>query len=267
MLKKVPQLRSFADSLTDAMVEFYMKSQIRFTADIQPHYIYSPRELTRWKYAINEAVEPLESLEDLVRLWSHEALRLFQDRLVQPDEKEWCDKLVDEVAQNCFPSCKSTALERPILFTTYLSKNYITVELEPLRNYVQARLKVFYEEELNVPIVVFDSVLEHILRIDRVLRQPLGHLLLVGSSGVGKTTLSRFVSWMNNLSVFQIKAGRNYALVDFDNDLREVMKRAGVKQEKICFIFDESNVLSVAFLERMNALLASGEVNKNKNFY
>lgn len=38
------------------------------------------------------------------------------------------------------------------------------------------------------------------------------------------------------------------------------MKRAGCKHEKICFIFDESNVLSAAFLERMNALLASGEV-------
>ena len=38
------------------------------------------------------------------------------------------------------------------------------------------------------------------------------------------------------------------------------MKRAGVKLERICFIFDESNVLSPAFLEKMNALLASGEV-------
>lgn len=38
------------------------------------------------------------------------------------------------------------------------------------------------------------------------------------------------------------------------------MKRAGCKSEKICFIFEESNVLSSAFLERMNALLASGEV-------
>jgi len=47
---------------------------------------------------------------------------------------------------------------------------------------------------------------------------------------------------------------------DFDEDLRQVMKRAGCKSEKICFIFDESNVLSSAFLERMNALLASGEV-------
>ena len=49
-------------------------------------------------------------------------------------------------------------------------------------------------------------------------------------------------------------------MLNFDEDLRIVMKRAGCKMEKICFIFDESNVLSTAFLERMNALLASGEV-------
>jgi len=49
---------------------------------------------------------------------------------------------------------------------------------------------------------VFDTVIDHMLRIDRVLRQPLGHLLLVGASGVGKTTLTRFVSWLNNLQVF-----------------------------------------------------------------
>ena len=30
--------------------------------------------------------------------------------------------------------------------------------------------------------------------------------------------------------------------------------------EKVCFIFDESNVLESSFLERMNAILASGEV-------
>ena len=39
-----------------------------------------------------------------------------------------------------------------------------------------------------------------------------------------------------------------------------MLTRAGCKNERICFIFDESNVLDTAFLERMNALLASGEV-------
>ncbi len=57
------------------------------------------------------------------------------------------------------------------------------VDRPELRDYVKARLKVFYEEELDVPLVVFDEVLDHILRIDRVFRQPQGHALLIGVSG------------------------------------------------------------------------------------
>ena len=38
--------------------------------------------MTRWVRGINEAVRNVQSLniEDLVRLWAHEALRLFHDR-------------------------------------------------------------------------------------------------------------------------------------------------------------------------------------------
>jgi ABC-type polar amino acid transport system ATPase subunit len=71
---------------------------------------------------------------------------------------------------------------------------------------------VFYEEELDVPLVLFDEVLDHVLRIDRIFRQPQGHLLLIGVSGAGKTTLSRFVAWMNGLSIFQIKVCLSRAL-------------------------------------------------------
>lgn len=79
--------------------------------------------------------------------------------------------------------------------------------------------------------------------------------------------------------MFTIKVNNRYSAEDFDEDLRcerasvvgrvtsrdkrsrsSVMKRAGCDGEKICFIFDESNVLSSAFLERMNTLLAGGEV-------
>ena len=70
---------------------------------------------------------------------------------------------------------------------------------------------MFYEEELDVPLVLFDEVLDHVLRIDRIFRQPQGHLLLIGVSGAGKTTLSRFVAWMNGLSIFQIKVGLSSA--------------------------------------------------------
>ena len=207
MLRLIPSLRTFADPLTSAMVEFYLLSQERFTQDMQPHYVYSPREMTRWVRGICEAIRPLEtlSIEGLVRLWAHEALRLFQDRLVDDSERKWTNENIDSVALKHFPNInREEALGRPILFSNWLSKNYIPVDREELRSYVKARLKVFYEEELDVPLVLFDEVLDHVLRIDRIFRQPQGHLLLIGVSGAGKTTLSRFVAWMNGLSVFQV---------------------------------------------------------------
>ena len=103
MFKKIPAMRNLAEPLTEAMVDFYTASQEHFTADIQPHYIYSPRELTRWKLAIFEALDSLNEPEDLVRLYSHEALRLFEDRLVQPEEKDWCNEAIDDCARRWFP--------------------------------------------------------------------------------------------------------------------------------------------------------------------
>ncbi|WWC91126.1 uncharacterized protein L201_006067 [Kwoniella dendrophila CBS 6074] len=263
LLKVIPTLRGHSDALTDAMVDFYLSSQKRFTADIQAHYIYSPRELTRWSRGIYEAIKPLEtlSLKGLVRVWAHEALRLFQDRLVAEDEKAWTDEKIDSTALQHFPSVnQNEALVRPILFSNWTSRNYIPVNREQLREYTKARLRVFHEEELDVQLVLFNDVLDHVLRIDRVFRQIQGHLLLIGVSGGGKTTLSRFVAWMNGLSIYQIKVSNKYTGADFDEDLRTVLRRAGCKGEKICFIMDESNVLDSGFLERMNTLLANAEV-------
>ncbi|KAJ2558174.1 dynein heavy chain [Coemansia sp. RSA 1933] len=263
MLKVQPQLRAYSDPLTRAMVDVYLASQRRFTPDQQAHYVYSPRELTRWTRGMYDAMLPLETLnvEGLVRLWAHEGLRLFQDRLVDAGERRWTDDRIDEAAHMHFPTIdQQEALARPILFSNWLTRNYVPVDREELRDYVRARLRVFYEEELDVPLVLFNDVLDHVLRIDRVFRQHQGHALLIGVSGAGKTTLARFVAWMNGLSVYQIKAHNRYRASDFDDDLRAVLRRSGCGGEKICFVLDESNVLDAGFLERMNTLLANSEV-------
>ena len=263
LLKLHPNLKGFVDPLNTAMVEFYLSNQKRFTVDIAPQYIYSPRELSRWVRAMYEAMSPLDAMsaDELVRLWAHEALRLFQDRLITSDEKEWCYKALTKIAGTNFSNVNLTScLELPMFYSNWISNRYCSVDKEELRAFISARLRVFYEEELDVSLVIFDDVMEHVLRIDNVLRHPLGHILLVGESGAGKTVLTRFVAWMNGLSVFQIKANSKYTIDNFDEDLRVLLRRVGVDGEKICFIFDESNALSSAFLERMNALLASGEV-------
>ncbi|CEF66963.1 Dynein heavy chain, cytoplasmic [Strongyloides ratti] len=264
MLRMITSLRGCADALTNAMVDVYLASQEHFTQDDQPHYVYSPRELTRWVRGINEALIPQDSctVEGLVRLWAHEALRLFQDRLVHDQEREWTDNLIDETAARYFQgNCNiKEALQRPMLYSNWLTKHYSPVTQQDLQQYVQARLKTFYEEELDVKLVPFDQMLDHVLRIDRIYRQPQGHLLLIGVSGSGKTTLSRFVAWLNGLSIVQLKVHSKYSGTDFDEDIKAVLRRAGCKNERICFIMDESNMLDTGFLERLNTLLANGEV-------
>ncbi|OXA50597.1 Dynein heavy chain, cytoplasmic [Folsomia candida] len=133
MLKLVPSLMTYSEPLTNAMVEFFLKSQERFTQDMQPHYVYSPREMTRWVRGIYEAIRPLDALtvEGLVRLWAHEALRLFQDRLVYDDERAWTNENIDTVALRHFPTIdRNEALQRPILYSNWLSKDYTPVDRE-----------------------------------------------------------------------------------------------------------------------------------------
>ncbi|KAK9459211.1 dynein heavy chain, N-terminal region 1-domain-containing protein [Lipomyces oligophaga] len=262
-LKIVPTLRGYGDILTRAMIDLYLACQTRFTALERSHYVYSPRELTRWVRGVHEALAPLDTLtlEGLVRIWAYEALRLFGDRLVTAEEHDWMYKEIVNVVQRYFLNISvDNTLKMPILYSNWLSSNYQPVSVEELREYTNARLKIFSEEEMEVDLVLYDDALDHILRIDRVFKQPQGHMILIGISGSGKTTLTRFVAWMNGLRVFQINAHSKYSAADFDDDLRDVLRNCGCKNQKICFIFDESNALETAFLERMNTLLANAEV-------
>ena len=61
-----------------------------------------------------------------------------------------------------------------------------------------------------------------------------------------------------------LQVHNKYTADDFDDDLCIVLRRAGCCDEKIVFIMDESNVLDSGFLERMNTLLANGEVRRER---
>ncbi|ANB15355.1 dynein heavy chain [Sugiyamaella lignohabitans] len=65
---------------------------------------------------------------------------------------------------------------------------------------------------------------------------------------------------MNGIKVHQLRTSNKYSEEDFLFDLRGILKEAGCNGQKICFILDESNILETSFLERMNTLLANGEV-------
>lgn len=262
-LRATPNLLGYAEALTSAMVDFFLASQQRFTPEMQAHYIYSPRELTRWVRGIYKAMSRTElaALPELVRLWAYEGLRLFQDRLVEESERQWTDAALDDAAKAAFPALDiATVLARPILYSDWLSKDYRSVERAPLRQYAEARLRGYSEEELDTHLVLHNPVLDLALGCDRVLQQPGGHLLLIGVSGSGRTTVAQFCAWLRGLSLYSVPTARSYRDEDFDEDLRKLLKRVGVRGERVCWTMDEGQVAHPARLEKLNTLLANAEV-------
>ena len=59
------------------------------------------------------------------------------------EERHWTEENINTVALKHFPNIdRETALKRPILYSCWLSKDYVPVDQEELREYVKARLKV-----------------------------------------------------------------------------------------------------------------------------
>ena len=116
---------------------------------------------------MEQASDNCSTASALVRLWLHEGLRLFADRLPESSDVTTCDDALRMIAQKRFP-VSSDALEPPLLYGRWLSKQYAPTSLSKLRRFVASRLRTFHEESLDVPLVVFDDVARHALRIDSV---------------------------------------------------------------------------------------------------
>ena len=99
----------------------------------RPWFVYSPRELSRWVRALYEGIYGYEESEEgslasslsvpsLVRLWLHEGLRLFRDRLCTAKQRRWCDRTINRVALQHFPGIDpERCLRRPVLFSCWVA--------------------------------------------------------------------------------------------------------------------------------------------------
>ena len=124
---------------------------------------------------------------------------------------------------------KEETLARPILFSNWRCKNHTPVERGKRRDYTKARHKMFYEEELDGPLVLINEELDNVLRIDRI-------------------------SQVHN----------RHSGEDLDEDRWQELCRSGRKDEKIGTILDElGNIDKEKLLAR--PILVSNWRNKNYN--
>jgi dynein heavy chain len=198
-------------------------------------------------------------------------MRVFHDRLINDEDKQYFHTMLSELASRLFTIQiePTTFVQKPIIFGDFMKvgapKNERLYEeitdMNKIRNILQD-----YQEDYNLTnnkntrLVFFMDAIEHIARIARIIRQDRGNALLVGVGGTGKQSLTRLASHMCGYKCFQIELSRGYNYDSFHEDLKKLYEQAGPNNENTVFLFTDNQIVVEEFLEDINNILNSGEV-------
>lgn len=118
--------------------------------------------------------------ETFGKLWINESLRVFYDRLINNEDREWFKDLIIELSQRCF----RMSFKKEEIFETEKIMFGDLLKLDnPIKLYEEIKEKLKLKKMLNgmldeynlgnsnkMNLVFFDDAIEHVLRIARVLR-------------------------------------------------------------------------------------------------
>eukprot|EP01029_Cantina_marsupialis_P005375 TRINITY_DN157_c1_g2_i1.p1 TRINITY_DN157_c1_g2~~TRINITY_DN157_c1_g2_i1.p1 ORF type:complete len:3733 (+),score=1529.44 TRINITY_DN157_c1_g2_i1:1436-11200(+) len=255
------------------------------------HYIFNMRDLSRVFQGV--LLTPKDSIKTggivsaskndaltLIKLWSHECERVFCDKLISNEEKQWFKDNALKVTETFFGADIHSELVAAgeVNYVDFFREDVYDEDevleelapkiyedggsLENIRDRVTQFMENYNVENPSTPLnlVLFDDALRHLIRIARVIQFPRGCALLVGVGGSGKQSLTRLASFIARQKTFQITLTKNYNTASLMEDLRELYKTAGHQRQPVTFIFTDSEIKDENFLEYLNSILMTGEV-------
>ncbi|NXN68995.1 DYH17 protein, partial [Himantopus himantopus] len=259
--KLQPQLVAAALALHQKVASTFLPTAIKF------HYLFNLRDLSNiFQGLLFSTPECLKSPVDLVRLWLHEAERVYGDKLVdERDQKGFGKMLVDTCKKFFAELSEDLVFAKPNIYCHFAQgigePKYLPVPSWPALNKLLVEaLDNYNEVNAAMSLVLFEDAVSHICRISRILESPWGNALLVGVGGSGKQSLARLAAHISSLNVFQITLRKGYGIPDLKLDLASQYIKAAVKNSPTVFLMTDSQVAEESFLVLINDFLASGEV-------
>eukprot|EP01116_Phalansterium_solitarium_P024802 TRINITY_DN91_c0_g1_i1.p1 TRINITY_DN91_c0_g1~~TRINITY_DN91_c0_g1_i1.p1 ORF type:complete len:4098 (+),score=2051.07 TRINITY_DN91_c0_g1_i1:208-12501(+) len=249
--------------LANSMLDLYEQVKSKFSVDDYSHYLFTPRDLTKWVLGF---LRYDQSNIDLLEVWNNEARRIFRDRLVNQESKERFDRVLDNINKTQWSMDFKAA---DVFFTTIGSdavdektkqRLLRKTNANDLKEVVTKGLTVFERDVKELHILLFNDILDHICRVDRVLNQKGGSILMVGKAGVGRRSALELAAHMLNIPLFTPAVSRNYAEKNFRADLKTILQHAGVEGTPQILLLEDHQFVKPEFIELMNSLLSSGEV-------
>ncbi|XP_059684255.1 dynein axonemal heavy chain 17 [Gavia stellata] len=259
--KLQPQLVAAALALHQKVTSTFLPTAIKF------HYLFNLRDLSNiFQGLLFSTPECLKSPIDLLRLWLHEAERVYGDKLIDERDQKGFRKMLAETCRKFFDELsEDLVFAKPNVYCHFAQgigePKYLPVPSWPALNKLLGEaLDNYNEVNAAMSLVLFEDAVSHICRISRILESPWGNALLVGVGGSGKQSLARLAAYISNLDVFQITLRKGYSIPDLKLDLASQYVKAAVKNIPTVFLMTDSQVAEESFLVLINDFLASGEV-------
>lgn len=95
-------------------------------------------------------------------------------------------------------------------------------------------------EDTKINLVLFRDCIEHMSRIARALMMQRGHFMLVGVGGSGKKSLTTMGAALSGCQIDTIEIKKNYSKKDFKEDLFRMMKKTGIENIPLVFLFSDT---------------------------
>ena len=209
----------------------------------------------------------------IVRLWYHENLRVFHDRLTTEEDRTF----LKEILNSQLPKFKMTTEQvlntERLIFGDFMQRrdadvkfyNQIT-DLNTLLNRMENYLEEYNADssmggnKKQMKLVMFLDACEHIARICRVLRQPQGNALLLGVGGSGRQSLSKMAIYISCYKLFQVEVVKGYNITRWREDLKKCLMIAGIENKAVAFLFVDTQIINEQMLEDINSILNTGDV-------
>jgi len=278
-----------AEGLVDLTMDVYEKAKAKLLpTPAKFHYIFNLRDVSRvfqglmtipLKVLLNPTNTSNKSDAFLLCAWRHECLRVYQDKLITQEDKDWLDKtLVSTISARYENVISRDKVEVSTYLVDFLQnaptdpetgepsgprpKVYEQVaDLDTLRNRAQTLM-----DEMNdglkvgkMFLVLFDDAVKHMARISRIIMMPRGSALLVGVGGSGKQSLTRLATYIATYQRFQVTVSKTYNTNNLLEDIRGQYAKAGLAKP-VTFVFTDAEVKEEGFLEYINMILSTGEI-------
>ncbi|KAM4740185.1 dynein axonemal heavy chain 1 [Anableps anableps] len=264
----VPAIQALRESLVDATIQVYNA----VTSHLLPtpakcHYTFNFRDLSRvFQGMMMAEANTIKDKLELLCLWYHENCRVFQDRLVCASDRNWFNSLLQDCIQGFDCRFEDVVPCHPVLFGDFMclesdQEFYTIIEdkeelVKEMKQYVEGYNQ---NSSAKMQMGLFMEAIEHVCRISRILRQPLGHALLLGGHCSGRKSLTRLASYISGYKCFQAEMTKNYGQTEWRQDIKNNMLSAGLQNQRITFLFGDAQIKE-SFLDDICNILISGDV-------